>query len=217
MQGKKQGERKNRVKKTEDSSCSLLAHFWSTSRSPFSTFYIPFQRSGSQESNASNGVRFGVEMKELQPLQANHSKLKEAFLQSVAKSPFCCEVIPQPFCIVGCISSWRCPTYTARGKLGTSRGKLGTSRWKPTSQPCEFSLVLRNYFAALLSVCEISQTPFSPAKWFLEHPDIGRYFTLDFCCLNTKILLVSHQLHDSLVFKLVKRVNIYVIISFKLC
>ena len=59
MQGKNKGERKNRVKKTEDNSCSLLAHFWSTSRSPFSTYYIPFRSSGSVESNASNRVRFG--------------------------------------------------------------------------------------------------------------------------------------------------------------
>ena len=35
MQGKNNGEEENRVKKTEDSSCSLLSHFWSTSRSPF--------------------------------------------------------------------------------------------------------------------------------------------------------------------------------------
>ncbi|RVW90944.1 Retrovirus-related Pol polyprotein from transposon RE1 [Vitis vinifera] len=39
-------------------------------------------------------------------------------------------------------------------------GTLRTSRWKPISQPCEFNLLLRKYFAALLSVCEISQTPF---------------------------------------------------------
>ena len=90
MQGKNNGERKNRVKKIEDSNCSLLSQFWSTSRSPFSTFYIPFQSSGSQESNYSNGVRFGVEMKELQPLEANHSKLKEEFY-TAAKSPFCYE------------------------------------------------------------------------------------------------------------------------------
>ncbi|RVX10380.1 L-type lectin-domain containing receptor kinase IX.1 [Vitis vinifera] len=43
-------------------------------------------------------------------------------------------------------------------------GTLRTSRWKPISQPCEFNLLLRKYFAALLSVCEISQTSFSPAK-----------------------------------------------------
>ncbi|RVW36110.1 hypothetical protein CK203_079642 [Vitis vinifera] len=46
--------------------------------------------SGSQKSNASNGTRFGVEMKELQPLQADHSKLKEDFC-TAAKSAFCCE------------------------------------------------------------------------------------------------------------------------------
>ena len=51
-------------------------------------------------------------------------------------------------------------------------GTLRTSRWKPISQPCEVNLLLRKYFAALLSVCEISQTPFSLAKWFLKHPDI---------------------------------------------
>ncbi|RVW68005.1 hypothetical protein CK203_065158 [Vitis vinifera] len=71
MQGEKQGERKNRVKKTEDSSCSLLLHIWSTSRSLFSTCYIPFQSSGSQESNASNYVRFGAEMRKLQPLEGD--------------------------------------------------------------------------------------------------------------------------------------------------
>ncbi|KAL6322947.1 hypothetical protein AAG906_022785 [Vitis piasezkii] len=75
MQGEKQGEEENRVKKTGDSSCSLLSHFWSTSRSPFSTFYIPFQSSGSQESNASNGAQFGVETKKLQPFEEDHSKV----------------------------------------------------------------------------------------------------------------------------------------------
>ena len=65
-------KRKNRVKrKTEDSSCSLLWHFWSTSRSPFFTFYIPFQSSGSQESNASNRVRFGAEMRKIWPSEDN--------------------------------------------------------------------------------------------------------------------------------------------------
>ena len=51
-------------------------------------------------------------------------------------------------------------------------GTLRTSRWKPISQTCEFDLLLRKYFAALLSVCEISQTPFSPTKWSLMLPDI---------------------------------------------
>ena len=73
-----------------------------------------------------------------QSLQAEGS-----IFQSVAKSPFCYEVISQPFCTVGCISFWRCPIYAASWKLRTSR-------WKPTSQPCENSLLLRSDFAALL-------------------------------------------------------------------
>ena len=73
-----------------------------------------------------------------QSLQAEGS-----ILQSVAKSPFCCEVVSQPFCTVWCISSWSCPIYAASWKLRTSR-------WKPTSQPCENSLLLRNVFTALL-------------------------------------------------------------------
>ncbi|RVW64032.1 hypothetical protein CK203_049416 [Vitis vinifera] len=58
---------KERVKKIKDSSCSLPSHFWSTSRSPFSACYIPFQISGSQESNTSNHVRFGAEMRKIWP------------------------------------------------------------------------------------------------------------------------------------------------------
>nr|CAN77880.1 hypothetical protein VITISV_042803 [Vitis vinifera] len=46
--------------------------------------------SRSQQSNALNGTRFGVETKDLQPLQADHSKLKEDFC-TAAKSAFCCE------------------------------------------------------------------------------------------------------------------------------
>ena len=73
-------------------------HFWSTFRSPFSTCYTPFQISGSKKSNASNGARFGVKMKELQPLmEADHSKLKENFARlqnhpfAAKMLSFCCE------------------------------------------------------------------------------------------------------------------------------
>ena len=79
MQGKNNGERKNRVKKIEDSNCSLLLHFWSTYRSPFSTYYIPLQSSGNQESNSSNHVRFGAEMRKIWPLQDNCIQLKDKF------------------------------------------------------------------------------------------------------------------------------------------
>ena len=139
------------------------SHFWSTFWSPIDACYIPFQSSGSQQSNTSNGTQFGVETKKLQPLQVNHSE--GSILQSVAKSPFCCEVISQPFYTIWWISSWSCPIYA-------TRWKLRTSRWKPTSQPCENSLLLQSDFAALLCVCEISQTSFSLAKWSVVLPDV---------------------------------------------
>ena len=105
---------KTEWRKQRKTSCSLLLHFWSTSRSPFSTFYIPLQRSGSQESSASNGARFGVETKKLQPLQVNHSKV-------LRNHPFVAR-ISQPFCTMLWISSWSF----------TPRWKPNTTRWKPT-------------------------------------------------------------------------------------
>ena len=56
-----------RGKQSEENSCSLPLNFWSTFRSPFSTCYIPFQSLGSQESNTSNRVRFGAEMRKIWP------------------------------------------------------------------------------------------------------------------------------------------------------
>ncbi|RVW61639.1 Transposon Tf2-11 polyprotein [Vitis vinifera] len=77
-------ERTMEKRKTEDSSCSLLLHFWSTSRSSFFTFYIPFQSSGSQESNSLNRVRFGAEMRKIWPSEANSSRLCENFARHKA-------------------------------------------------------------------------------------------------------------------------------------
>ena len=71
MQVKNNGEEESKVKKSEDSSCSLLSHFWSTSWSQFFTCYIPFQSSGSQESNALNRVQFGAEMRKIWPSEDN--------------------------------------------------------------------------------------------------------------------------------------------------
>ena len=51
---------------------------------------MSFRSSGSQESNASNGARIGVEMKKLEPLEANYTKLKANF--AVAKSTLGCEI-----------------------------------------------------------------------------------------------------------------------------
>ena len=123
---------------------SHVSHFWSTSWSSIYACYMSFWSSGSQQSNSSNSVQFGVEMKKLQPLQVNHSKLKEEFCKVLRNQPFVAR-ISQPFCTVLWISSWSCPIYAARWKLRASR-------WKPTSQSCEISLLLRSDFAALF-VC----------------------------------------------------------------
>ena len=69
---------------------SYFSHFWSTFWSSIYACYMPFRRSGSKQSNGLNSTRFGVEMKELHPLQADHSKLKEDFCTAV-KSTLGCE------------------------------------------------------------------------------------------------------------------------------
>ena len=58
-------------KQSEENSCSLLSHFWSTFWSPFFQYYIPFESLGSQESNASNRVWFGAEMRKIWPSEGN--------------------------------------------------------------------------------------------------------------------------------------------------
>ena len=59
----------------------MSATFWSS----IYAWYMFFWSSGSQQSNASNSAWFEVEMKELHPLEADHSKLKEDFC-TAAKS-----------------------------------------------------------------------------------------------------------------------------------
>ena len=83
---KEKKQRESAIKHILDDSHS--SHFLSTLWSPNDACYIPFQSSGSQQSNASNGVQFGVETKKLQPLQANHSELKEAFCKVLRNHPF---------------------------------------------------------------------------------------------------------------------------------
>ena len=64
---------------------------------------MSFRRSGSQQSNALNGSQIRVEMKKLEPMEADHSKLKANFAglrnqPLAAKSAFGCEMISQPSC-----------------------------------------------------------------------------------------------------------------------
>ena len=54
-------------------------NFWSTYSSSIYAYYMLFWSSGNQKSNASNSAWFRVEMKKLEPLEADHSKLKANF------------------------------------------------------------------------------------------------------------------------------------------
>ena len=142
MQGKNNGERKNRVKKTEDSSYSIILHFWSTSRSPFSTWYIPFKSSGSQESNASNGVRFGAEMGKIWPLEDNCIKLRDNFAPCEIGTPTCE--------IKAYLAKWKWNTTAQSQRSPTCKSdfetcELGAQRAKMDSK-------LRNQLARFLQV-----------------------------------------------------------------
>ena len=94
-------------------SCSLSLHFWSTSRSPIFTFYIPFQSSESQESNDSNHVRFGAEMRKIEPSEDNCIRLSENFARWKSR----CEIL-SPLCENFAHLKPTC-------KIGTQRAKIG--------------------------------------------------------------------------------------------
>ena len=76
-----------------------VGHNQSTFWSPFHVYYMPFQISGSQESNASNGMQIGAEMKKLWLLEANRTKLKGNFASCEITK---CQLRNQPFC-----AKWR--------------------------------------------------------------------------------------------------------------
>ena len=65
--------------------CYCWTHFWSTFWSSNYAYDISFQILGSQESIASNGMRFGGEMKKLWSFKDERAKLRENF---AAETPF---------------------------------------------------------------------------------------------------------------------------------
>ena len=102
-----------RGKQSEENSCSLLSHFWSTSRSPFSTYYIPFESLGSQESNASNHVWFGAEMRKIWTSEDNCIRLRENFARWKSR----CEIL-SPLCENFAHLKPTCEIGTQRAKIG---------------------------------------------------------------------------------------------------
>ena len=73
---------------------------------------------------------------------ASRSLQSEGNFCTATKSPFCCKMISQPFCTVLWNSSWSFLIFA-------TRWKPNTASWKPISQRCEISLLLRSDFAAL--------------------------------------------------------------------
>ena len=123
---------------------------------------MSFRSSGSQQSNASNSAQFGVEMKELQPLQADYSKLKEEFCTALRNHPF--------------VAKWFCSLFVQCYGFPPEVSRHVGSRIPQDERPlrsvaksagcCE---VISQTF---LYICEISQTSFAPVKWSLVLPDI---------------------------------------------
>ena len=72
----KQREESN-MKKTKR--IATVGHILNTSWSPFYVYYMLFRILGSQESNASNGVQIGAEMKKLWALEDNRAQPKDNF------------------------------------------------------------------------------------------------------------------------------------------
>ena len=144
---------------------SRVSYFWSTFWSPIYACYMSFRSSRSQQSNASNSAQFGVEMKKLQPLQVNHSKLKEEFCTALRNHPFVakwfCSLFVQCCGIPLEVSRYMC-------HVGSWASQVG-SRLRSAARLAVCCEVISQPF---LCLCEISQTSFSLAKWSLVRPDI---------------------------------------------
>ena len=127
-------------------------HFWSTSWSSNYAYNISFQSLGSQESSASNGMRFGGELKKLWSFEDKRAKLNGNF---ATETPFgrvfhSCET-----------NFWHtstiCSTVPLISKL---RYSCETIFWhmRAISKPRTLILQLRNQFWATKSLlsCEMA-------------------------------------------------------------
>ena len=123
---------------------------------------MSIQSSGSQKSNASNGIQFGVEMKELQPLQADHSKLKEEFCTALRNHPFVAKWFRSLF--VQCCGF---PPEVSRHD-----GSRIPQAERPLCSVAKSVVCCEVISQPFLCIYKISQTSFAPAKWSLVLPDI---------------------------------------------
>ena len=123
---------------------------------------MSFRSSGSQQSNASNGVQFGVEMKELQPFQANHSKLKEEFCTALRNHPFIARWFRSLF-----VQCCRFPLEVSRHD-----GSRIPQAERPLHGVAKSAVCCEVISQPFVCICEISQTSVAPVKWSLVLPDI---------------------------------------------
>ena len=84
MQGGKTEESNMKSKRTEN-----VGHISSTYWSPFHAYYISFQSSGSQESNALDDVLIEAETKMLWLFEGNRTKLKANFAAAKSQCASC--------------------------------------------------------------------------------------------------------------------------------
>ena len=123
---------------------------------------MSFRSSGSQQSNASNSAQFGVEMKELQPLQADYSKLKEEFCTALRNHPFVAKWFRSLF--VQCCGFPPEVSY----HVGSRTPKVE----RPLRSVAKSAVCCEVISQLFVCICEISQTSIAPAKWSLVLPDI---------------------------------------------
>ena len=150
---KEQRREEKQSEENKGQQLSLLSHFWSTYWSPFSTFYIPFQISGSQESNASNGVWIGAEIRKIWPSQDNCIQLKDKFASCEFGTPTC-EIKAQ----------------LAKVILQLANLELNVRKWIPS---CEINL--RDFRKSPCNVWNLH------AKWDICAPTLLDLFLRYFC------------------------------------
>ena len=150
---------------------SHVSHFWSTFWSPIYACYMSFRSSGSQQSNASNVTWFRVEMKELQPLQADHSKLKEEFCTALRNHHFAAKWFRSHFV--------QCCGFSP--EVSRHVGSRTPQAERPLRSVAKSVVCCEVISQPFLCVYEISQTLFSHAEWSLVLPDIwDRHFWIFF-------------------------------------
>ncbi|RVW70561.1 hypothetical protein CK203_059234 [Vitis vinifera] len=136
MQGKNNGEEENGGQQLQ-SSFALLEHF---PKSIF-TCYIPFQSSGSQESNTSNRVRFGAEMRKIWLWKPTALVISYELLEGeVFNSKFCINQLePISMPLKGEFITWNdfeLPIFVASNGAAAGEGATSTVK-QPLRLTCD--------------------------------------------------------------------------------